>query len=295
MRFSVKKRLTIFAFILPAAALFLTFWIYPILKGFQISFYDWSINPNLPSTFVGLDNYRQAFQDHVFWVALRNTVLYMVITVPGQIVLALSVAVLLDRIRIGRVFFRTIYYLPVVTSWVIVSVLFRYLFAHQGLANYLLTDILHLTSNYISWFRSPTTALTVIVLLGIWKGIGWSMLIFLAALQTIPGELYEAAKIDGANAWHQFRRVTLPLLRPTMVFVLVMLVIGGFNVFISVQLITGGGPLNQTQVVLSYMYKSAFSFLDFGYGAALSYLLAALIFIITLLQLKFLRKSTEMY
>jgi len=219
----------------------------------------------------------------------------MVITVPGQIVLALAAAVLLDRIKIGRTFFRTIYYLPVITSWVIVSVLFRYLFAHQGLVNYFLTDILHLSSDYISWFRSPARALTVIVLLGIWKGIGWSMVIFLAALQTIPRELYEAASIDGANAWHQFRRVTLPLLRPTMVFVLVMLVIGGFNVFISVQLITGGGPLNQTQVILCYMYKNAFGFLDFGYGAALSYLLAALIFIVSLLQLKFLRRPTEMY
>lgn len=295
MSLQTKRRWTIFLFILPATIIFLAFWVYPVFKGFQISFYKWSINPRLPSTFVGLANYQRAFRDPVFWLALRNTVLYTAITVPGQIVLALATAVLLDRIRIGRVLFRTIYYLPVITSWVIVSVLFRYLFAHKGLINYLLVDVLHIVPEYISWFTTPVSALTVLILLGIWKGIGWSMVIFLAALQTIPGELYEAAKIDGANAWHLFRRVTLPLLRPTLIFVLVMLVIGGFNVFISVQLITGGGPLNQTQVLLSYMYKQAFSFLDFGYGASLSYLLAALIFFVTLVQLKYLRKPTELY
>jgi multiple sugar transport system permease protein len=291
---SAKKKWAVFFFVFPGIALFLLFWVYPIVKGFQISFYKWSINPNLPSIFIGLANYQRALRDPVFWLALRNTVLYMAITVPGQIICALIVAVLLDRIKLGRVFFRTVYYLPVITSWVIVSVLFRYLFAEKGLINYLLTDLLHLMPP-IPWFTKPGTALTVIMLLGIWKGIGWSMVIFLAALQTIPNELYEAARIDGANAWHEFWRITLPLLRPTMVFVLVMLVIGGFNVFISVQLITGGGPLNQTEVILSYMYKNAFSFLDFGYAASLSYLLATLIFVITLLQLKFLRKPTEMY
>lgn len=295
MSLSTKKRLTIFVFMLPATALFLTFWIYPLIKAFQISLYKWSINPNLPSAFVGLDNYHRVFHDPIAWLALRNTVLYIAITVPGQIVLALAVAALLDRIKIGRVFFRTVYYLPVITSWVIVSVLFRYLFGYRSLVNYVLTDGLHIFPSYISWFRNPWTALVVIMLLGIWKGIGWSMVIFLAALQTIPGELYEAAAIDGASAWHQFRRITLPLLRPALVFVLVMLGIGGFNVFISVMLITGGGPLNRTQVILSYMYKNAFSFLDFGYGAALSFLLAALIFIISVLQLKFLRRPTEMY
>lgn len=130
--------------------------------------------------------------------------------------------------------------------------------------------------------------------LGIWKGIGWAMVIFLAALQTIPQELYEVAAIDGANAWRRFISITLPLMRPTLVFTTVMLMIGGLNVFISVYLITNGGPLQRTEVLLSYMYHQAFDFLDFGYGAALSFMLAVIIITASFLQIRFLRRPEEM-
>jgi multiple sugar transport system permease protein len=277
------------------------FWIYPLFKAFQISLYQWALAPGQESTFIGLANYLRAFHDPVFWIALRNTVLYVVVTVPIQTALALAVAVLLDRIRWGRVLFRTLYYLPVITSWVIVSVLFRYLFSQGGLVNYVLKDVLGLISTEISWFTHPATAMSVVMLLEIWKGIGWSMVIFLAALQAIPLELHEAATVDGANVWACFWRITLPLMRPTVVFVLVMRVIGTFNVFTSVYLILGGiggygsGPTTQTEVILAYMYRQAFKFLDFGYGAALAYLLAALILVISLLQIRFFRRPVEMY
>lgn len=287
---------TAYLFMLPGLLFFATFMIYPLLKALQISLYQWSIMPGRPSLFVGLSNYTRAFQDPIFWVALRNTVLYTLVTVPGQMILAMLVALLLNHITVGRVFFRTIYYLPVLTSWVIVSLLFTYLFQSPGgLINYLLTDVLHLIAEPIAWLRNPATAMVPILCLGIWKGIGWSMVIFLAALQSIPGELYEAAAIDGASRWQRFWSLTLPLMRPTVVFVLVMLVIGGFNVFISVYLITGGGPMKQTEVVLSYMYHQAFDFLEFGYGAALSYILAAIILVLSFLQIRFLRRPVELY
>jgi multiple sugar transport system permease protein len=130
--------------------------------------------------------------------------------------------------------------------------------------------------------------------LGIWKGVGWAMVIFLAALQTIPKELYEAAAIDGASSWRRLISITLPLMRPTLVFTLVMLMIGGFNVFISVYLITNGGPLQRTEVILSYMYHQAFDFLEFGYGAALCFVLAVVIVTISFLQIRFLRRPEEM-
>jgi multiple sugar transport system permease protein len=132
--------------------------------------------------------------------------------------------------------------------------------------------------------------MTAIALLGIWKGIGWSMVIFLAALQGVPRELKEAAAVDGANAWNRFRAVSLPAIRPVVAFVTVMLVIGGFNVFISVFLMTNGGPLDQTQVLLTYMYRQAFTFLDFGYGSAISFTLTLIVFVLSIVQLRLFRR-----
>jgi len=288
--------LTPYLFILPGLLFFATFMIYPLAQAFRISLYDWKIMPGAVSPFVGLGNYLRAFQDQVFWIALRNTVLYTVVTVPGQMILAMLVAVLLDAITRGRVIYRALYYLPVITSWVVVSLLFKYLFdsSEAGIINYLLMHVVHVISEPITWLREPGSALAAIMALGIWKGLGWSMIIFLAALQGIPYELHEAAAIDGANARQRFFRITLPLIRPTIVFVLVMLIIGGFNVFISVYLMTGGNPLHRTETMLSYMYNEAFNFLEFGYGAAVSYLLALIIFVISFLQIKFLRRPEEL-
>lgn len=289
-----RQALTAYVFLLPGLLLFVTFLLFPLAKAFQMSFYEWSIAPNRPSTFIGAGNYLRAWEDPVAWRALRNTVLYAAVTVPAQMLLAMIVALLLNSIRRGRILFRTLYYLPVITSWVIVSLLFKYLFqSPYGLINHWLVNVLHVVSAPIPWLQQGGTAQVPILGLGIWKGIGWSMVIFLAALQTIPPELYEAAAIDGAGAWQRFWRITLPLMRPTVVFTLVMLVIGGFNVFISVALITGGGPIQKTEVLLTYMYRQAFDFLDFGYGAALSYLLAGLILLLSFLQLRFLRRPED--
>lgn len=283
-------------FILPGLLLYLIFLIYPIIKAFQMSFYEWSVMPGDPNEFIGLTNYFRALQDPIVALSLRNTVLYTIVTVPGQMILAFFFAFLLNNAARGKIFFRTLYYVPVITSWVVVSILFRYLFqSPKGLINHILLDILHIIQQPIPWFREPATAFIPILGLGIWKGIGWSMVIFLAALQTIPKELYDAAAIDGATAWKQLRNITLPLMRPTLVFTLVMLMIGGFNVFISVVLITNGGPVQSTEVILSYMYHQAFDYIDFGYGAALSFIVAMIIVTVSYLQIRFLRRPEEIY
>lgn len=297
MKISMKmqKRIIPYLFILPAFILFSTFMVYPLLKGFQISFFNWSVMPNTPSTFIGLDNYLRVFHDKIAGVAFRNTVLYVLVTVPAQMILAMFVAVLINSLSKGKVFFRAIYYLPVVTSWVIVSLLFRYLFqSPQGVVNYFLVDLLHITKSAVPFLQQASLSEIPIMGLGIWKGVGWSMIIYLAALSTIPGELIEAALIDGASSWERFWSITFPLISPTIVFTLVMLLIGGFNVFISVYLITNGGPMQQTEVYLSYLYHQTFGYLDFGYGAALSFLLAFLIVTASGLQMKFLRKPQEL-
>lgn len=297
-RLNARGRLafTAYAFLFPGMALFALFMIYPLAKALQMSLYEWSVFPGRESVYVGLSNYARALEDPIVRIAARNTLLYMVVTVPGQMVLAMIAALLLNSISRGRIFFRTLYYVPVITSWVIVSLLFRYLFQWpDGLINYFLVNVFHVLAEPVQWLMQPGTALVAIMTLGIWKGIGWSMVIYLAALQTIPTELHEVASIDGANPWQRFWRITLPLLRPTVVFTMVMLVIGGFNVFISVALMTGGRPMHQTEVFLTYMYHQAFDFLDFGYGAALSYLLAGVILFLSFLQLKFLRRPQELY
>lgn len=291
---SLESRLTPYWFLAPGYLLFAVFMIYPLVKALQISFYDWNIVPGADSTFVGFGNYRRAFADPIAWVSMRNTLLYTVLTVPAQMALAMGAALLLNTITRAHAFFRTLYYLPVITSWVIVSLLFRYLFQFpNGFINYLLVDVTGLVATPVAWLQHPETAALPILALGVWKGIGWSMLIYLAALKTIPQELYEVAAIDGAGSWRRFRAVTLPMIRPTVVFTLVMLVIGGFNVFISVFLITGGGPRQQTEVILSYMYHQAFDFLNLGYGAALSFVLAAVIFVISFVQIRYLRERRE--
>jgi multiple sugar transport system permease protein len=289
-----RRRLTPYVFLAPGFIVFATFTLYPLLKALQISFYHWQLVPGRVSQFIGLANYAAVLHDPITWVALRNTILYAVGTVPTQMALGLIVAILLDSVERLRVFFRTLYYLPVITSWVVVSILFKYVFSSDaGLANYLLHDVLHLLPAYVGWLQNVPTALLAIGVLGVWKGVGWSMLIFLAALQSIPKELRDAAAIDGAGTIRSYRSVIVPLMAPVMLFVLVLLVIGSFNVFISVYLMTGGGPIHQTEVLLTYMYHQAFDFLDFGYGSALSYLLAALIFALSLAQIRFLRREVE--
>ena len=283
-----------YLFLAPGFILFTLVILYPIVRAFEISLFNWSLVPGTASKFLGLHNYGRALHDPIFWRALVNTGFYMVVTVPGQIVLGLAVAVLLDARMPGRGVFRTIYYVPVVTSWVVVSLLFQYLFITDGgLVNWILHDNLHLVGHNINWLGARWTAMLSLSILGIWKGIGWAMVIFLAALQGVPVELKEAAAVDGAKAWARFRAVSLPAIWPVVAFVTVMLVIGSFNVFISVFLMTKGGPLDETQVLLTYMYRWAFSYLDFGYGSAISFILTLIVFVLALGQLRLFRRPSE--
>ncbi|MEN3267521.1 sugar ABC transporter permease [Pseudonocardia sp.] len=283
-----------YAFLLPGFALFCVIVVYPLGRSLQISFYDWSVVPTQASRFIGLANYVRGLQDSQFWLSIANVGVYLAITVPAQVVLGLFIAVLLDAKLPGRTLFRVLFYLPVVTSWVVVALLFKYLFTTDGGAiNWLLHDALHLMDHNVAWLQDRWTGLLAAAILGTWKGVGWAMLIFLAALTGVSKDLKEAAALDGANAWHRFRHVSLPSIRKTLLFVVVLLVIGGFNVFISILLMTGGGPAGSTEVPLTYMYKQAFGFLDFGYAAALSFLLAVAIALVSFVQFRLFRDNDK--
>jgi multiple sugar transport system permease protein len=288
----LRRNLPAYLFILPGMLLFAVWVLYPLIYAFVMSFAEWNLIKE--SEFIGLGNYTRALQDPIFWRALGNTLLYVAITVPGQMILGLGVALLLSGPLRGRDFFRTIFYLPVITSWVVVSLIFIYLYNSQaGLINYVLRDILHVTQENINWLGNPPTARLAIASLGIWKGVGWTMVMFLAGLQAVDVALYEAASIDGANSRQLLRYITLPLIRRTTLLILILLTIGAFQVFISVYIMTGGGPLQRTEVLLTYAYNNAFKSLDLGYGAALSYLFAFMIFALNIVQLRALAETKE--
>ena len=280
-------------FLLPGLVLFALFFLGPMMYSLRISFFEWKIVHPDQSVFVGFRNYQRALSDSIFQRAILNTFAYTVITVLVKMILGLGVALLLNQRIPGQTFFRVAYYLPVITSWVIVSLLFEYMFNGQaGLANYILKDILRLIPKDILWFADPILTFVPIILLDIWKGIGWAAIIFLAGLQAIPAELYEAARVDGADSQAQLRFITWPLLGPTTVFLVVVLVIGGLNAYVPFQLMTNGGdPMDLTHSVLTLMYEATFGRIDFGYGAAISYLLTVFVFIVSVIELRLMRQQ----
>jgi multiple sugar transport system permease protein len=278
-------------FLLPGFALFFVFFLGPLLYSLRISFYHWNFAHVDRSVFVGFQNYIDQLKDPIFLRAVINTAVYTVITVFVKMVLGFAVAILLNQKLRGRTFLRVAYYLPVITSWVIVSLLFTYMFSGQGgLVNYFLTNVLHATNKNIMWLADPVLALVPVVLVDIWKGVGWTVIIFLAGLQTIPTELIEAAAVDGANNWQRLIKIVLPMMRGTLVFLLVVLILGGLNAYVPFQLITHGDPMDQTHSILTLMYRATFERMDFGSGAAISYLLTLFVFLLSFLQLKLLRK-----
>lgn len=289
----VKQLLIAAGFILPGLVLFLTFFIIPMVYSFRISFFDWNFIRPERSVWVGMENYLSVMRDPIFQRAVLNTAIYALVTVPGQLILGIFIATLINQDIRGKTFFRVMYYLPVITSWVIVTLLFEYMFSGQaGLINYILKDLVHITDHNIRWLADPILAMVPIHLLGIWKGMGWTAVIFLAGLQGVPKQLYEAADVDGAGWWKKFTKITLPLLKPTTTFLIVVLSIGAFNAYISNLLMTdGGNPMDKTHFILTLMYEETFSNMNFGTGSAISFLLTAFIFICSFIQIRMLNRN----
>jgi len=293
MKFNAKSRMQILLLLLPGLLVFGIFTVYPIIRLFWMSFFKWDFGSFLDQEFIALENYRTVLADENFRIAFTNTIVYTLITVPAQMAIGLLVAMLINSINHVKIGFRVAYYLPVITSWVIASLVFKYVFNTEGLLNYFLANVIHVTSQNVRWLDSRWGGMTVAMLLGIWKGIGWNMVVFLAALQTVPLELYESASLDGAGSWQKFIHITLPGIRGTILFALVMLTIGGFNVYTSTKLITGGKPGHDTEVVITWMYYKAFSNGKFGYSAALSFIIAIVLAVLAVLQFRLMQNKDE--
>lgn len=287
----VRRVATPYLLLLPALAIYGVFTVYPIYRQFDISFYNWHIFPGASNPFMGWSNYTAIFHDPVIRTAAFNSFLFIVITVPIQMAIGLfAAAVLTDRLP-GSMFWRAAVYIPVVTSWVVVSWVFSYLFASQGGVMNAVVGFFAGHTVSIDWTAQTWTANGVIWLLSIWKGVGWSFIIFLAALDGIPRQLLESARIDGATEFRVWRHVVLPSIRGAVTFVTVLLVIGAAQVFTQIFEITKGGPYNSTQSMMTYMYQQAFSNFAFGYAAALASLLAVVLFGFSAAEIRILRRQ----
>lgn len=282
------------AFAAPFVVLFGLFMAFPIIASFVLSFTSFGLrdlqNP-IGATFVGLQNYLELFSDPTFWTSLANTVYFVVVGVPLTLIFGLLIANALNRgVTRFRTAFRVGYYLPVITSIVAIAVVWRFLLNPDvGLINMLLGA---LGIQGPAWLADPGLAMPSIIAMAVWRNLGFAMIVFLAGLQAIPAVLYEAASIDGAGRWQSFRFVTIPMLRPTILFMTVITTIGYLQLFEEPFVMTGGGPLDKTLSVTMYMYQQGFTFFHQGYASAIAYVLFVIVAIVAFLQFKFLRSDT---
>lgn len=292
-----QKRLAPYIFIAPAVIFFCLLLVYPILFGFLLSFQDWNLLAR-EASFVGLGNYAKALRDPLFRKSLWNTVYYTLMTIPPTVILSLILALMINsRLIRYKSLFRVLYFVPVVTSMVAISFVWKWMYnPRYGLIN-LALEAVGFTGQ--SWLSSPTLALPSVAIMMIWQSVGFYMVLFIAGLQGIPETLYEAATIDGANRWQTFSYITLPLLNPTIVFILITSVINSFQMFVPVFMMTSsttgepGGPLNSTRVLVYHLYSIAFRNLDMGYGSAIAFILFAILLIVTVLQFKVVQQKVE--
>jgi multiple sugar transport system permease protein len=264
----------------------LVFVAYPFGFSFVLSFFDYSPLAPDAARFVGVGNYAEALQDALFWKALGNTLLFVFGTIPFTTLIALGLALALDRAFPGRAFFRAGFFLPTIVSVVVISLVWKGLYAPEGPLSWLVRA---LGGTPPAWLLDERTALPAIMAMDVWAAAGYYMIIFLAGLKGIPTELYEAAEIEGASAWHRLVHITLPLLKPTFLFVLVVNSIRSLQIFTEVFVMTRGGPLQSTLTSVYYLYEQAFYRFRLGYASSIAYLLFALTLAIAIAQVRWLK------
>jgi len=270
----------VLVFVSPSLVGLAVFSVIPILASLGLTLYEWDLLT--PPHFVGLDNFQRLIHERNFWAALAHTLYFIVGYIPLVMVIALGVAVILNQKLRGVVLFRAVFFVPVVSAWVAVALLWKWIFNPKfGIVNYLLGLV---GIHGPAWLFDPQWAMPAIIVTSVWKDIGFVMMMFLAGLQGIPAEYYDVAAIDGAGDWQRFRYITLPLLSPITFFALIISLINSFQVFDQVRIMTDGGPAGATSVLVEQIVKNAFDYSRMGYAAALSWALFLLIFTATVFQ-----------
>lgn len=283
----MKKKILPYLFVLPYIIHFILFIGFPIGFSIYLTFHDWNIIA--PMEYIGLANYKRLFQDQLFWKSLKNTFIFLLIHIPLQIIVALFLAELLNQKIKLKSFFRAAYFMPVIVSGVVITILWQQLYGFEsGLLNRLLIKI---GLNKIGWLTDPNWAMPSIAIMATWKNVGLYVVLFLVGLQTVPQQYYEAADLEGANHLQKFFKITLPMINPTIFMVVVLSTIGGFSLFIEPYVMTGGGPLNSTLSAVLYIYKQGFFYYHMGYAATLGFFFALLILLVVFIQKKFVEKE----
>lgn len=281
-----RKGRVVLLFLLPNLLGFLFFSLGPVLASLGLSLYSWDLLST--PVFVGLANFRALLTDPDFWAALQHTFTFIIGYIPLVTALGLGIALALNQPLKGLAFYRTAFFLPVVSSWVAVALIWKWLFNPvYGVVNYLLS-LVGITGP--AWLFDEHWAMPAIILASVWKDLGFVAVLYLAGLQGIPDDYYEAASLDGATPWQKFWRLTVPLLTPTTFFVLIISLINSFQVFDQVFIMTGGGPAGATTVLVEQIYNHAFRYGKMGYASAMSWALFALVFAATLIQMRFQRR-----
>lgn len=284
-----RQQLVPWAFLFPGLVILGVFSIWPLIQSVVMSFQRWQILG--PSQFVGLENYVTLIESDHFWVAVRNTLIYAVVTVPAGLVLALGAALLLNRPMRGRAFFRGVFFFPVIVTMVVIALVWRWMFSENyGVVNSLMESIGLAPQSWLA--ESPVKAFGVIMVMSVWKGFGYGMVFYLAGLQTIPETMYEAARLDGASRWQSFRHITLPLLNPVTLFVAIIAFIGSFQVFDQVYVMTEGGPGYSTSVLVHLIYELAYVRFRMGLACAAACVLLLITLIFTAIQLMVIKPQT---
>ena len=288
--YRMRREWTAYVFLAPGLILFAIFTVFAVVYSFYLSFHEWNVlEPMKP--FVFLDNYARLLTDARFHRAVLNTIFYTVLSVPLTMMAGLLIALLLNTGVKMRGLYRTLYYIPNITPLVVAAIIWKWVYqGDYGLLNYYLRQI-GLIDSPILWLSDPNLAMPAVILMSVWGGAGYHMVIYLAGLQAIPEDYYDAAKVDGANLLQQFRHITFPLLSPTTFFLLITSIIGSFQIFTQIYIMTNGGPLGRTSTIGFYLYEKAFRQFQMGYASAMSYALFAMIFIFTLLQLRYMRQD----
>jgi len=277
-----------FLFLSPTLVIFSAFILFPVFFSFYLSFQKWNMFSG-DATFVGLDNYARMFQSAEFWQVLKNTAIYSIGTIPINMALSLWVAYLLNKKLAGKKFLRTAFFAPVIISPVAAALIWRWMYdPNFGLVNFFVEM---LGFNPVNWLNEPTAAMFALIIMSVWKTFGINMVLFSAGLQGIPDSYYEAAELDGAGKFAKFWHITIPMLAPTTFFIMIMSMISSFQVFDLVYVLTSGGPLGSTKVLVFYVYEYAFKFFEMGYASAISYFLFALLFLLTMFQIKFMKSK----
>jgi len=281
----LRKTYTPYLFLIPALIFMGIFLFYPIVDVFRLSFTNYNMIQE--ANYVGTQNYENLFNDPLFWKTLKNSFIYLVGVVPLLVILPIFIAILVNRKLKGIKWFRAAYYIPVVTSMVVVGIMWKWLYRGNGLLNYLLQTI-GLINEPVSWLTSTDFALYSVMAVTIWKGLGYYMVIYLAGLQSIPQNLHEVAQIDGANWWQKHLHITIPLLKPSILLVTILSSIAAMKVFTEVYVMTKGGPINSSKTLVFYIYEKAFENLNLGYAAAMGFVLFVIIFILSFINFKVL-------